>query len=346
MFWAWWILIGAVAAAFITAAVFFVVALAVHRKIFYRRYDGNKYIHYFTAEDFAGLRADPVCFPSDKGQMLRGAVYSAEGVCPIGVAVFSHGFGAGHLAYTTEIDSLARAGFLVLAFDGTGCVSSEGKALGGFDQGAIDLRFALRFAARDARLRNFKRILVGHSWGGFSVMNTLDTDVRIEGAAALCGFVSSAGVIAQNTMGKCRFAEWACRSWFKLFNRVRFGKYANFDAVRSLKRTQKPVLLLYGEEDATVCFSGNGARVREAVHGCENIVYRSYPGKGHNIYLTVEAERYMHKTFGEIAAKAKKDRAAAPALYAAADYRRMTEEDAEVMETVLSFCRALVLEKS
>ena len=340
MHWVWWIAIGLAACIVLVAAVFFAIALYIHRKIFYRRYNGNKFIRYFTADDFEGIHADPVAFASDKGQLLHGFIYRSEGVKPIGAAVFSHGFGAGHQAYTTEIVTLARAGLLVLAYDGTGCVASEGKYLGGFDQGAVDLRYALRFAARDERLKAFKRVLVGHSWGGFSVMNSLDTDVAVEGAVALCGFVSSAGVIAQNTMGKCRFAEWACRNYFKLFNRIRFGKMANFDAIRSLKKTKKPVLLFYGEQDATVRFLGNGARVREAVRGMENITYVSCPEKGHNVYLTVDAETYMHKTFGEISSKIKKDRSQAPALYAAADYRRMTAEDPGVMDAVVSFCLA------
>lgn len=342
MFWAWWVLIGIVVFAVCATYAFFVLALVIHRKIFYRRYNGNKYVRYFKAEDFDGLHAEPVAFRSDRGQELRGYIYQAENVAPLGVVVFSHGFGAGHQAYTTEIAALARAGFLVLAYDGTACVSSEGKVFGGFDQGAIDLRYALRFAASDERLKNYKRVLVGHSWGGFSVMNSLDTDVAIEGAAALCGFVSSAGVIAQNTVGKYKFVEWACRNWFKFFNRVRFKKFANFDAIRSLAATKKPVLLLYGESDATVSFPGNGALVRDAVKGRENIFYQSYPEKGHNIYLTVEAEHYMHETFGEISAKVKKDRTLAPVLYAAADYRRMTEEDPAVMERVIAFCTELV----
>lgn len=340
MFWAWWIAVGLAACAVLVALIFVIIALYIHRKIFYRRYNGNKYINYYKAEDFEGIRAERIEFSSDKGQLLRGFIYRAEGVQPVGVAVFSHGFGAGHQAYTTEIVTLARAGLLVLAYDGTGCVASEGKYLGGFDQGAIDLRYALRFAAKDERLKNYKRVLVGHSWGGFSVMNALDTDVAVEGAVALCGFVSSAGVIAQNTVGKCRFAEWACRNYFKLFNRIRFGKMANFDSIRSLKKTKRHVLLFYGEQDATVRFPGNGALVHDAVRGMENITYVCCHDKGHNVYLTVDAETYMHKTFGEISAKIKKDKSEAPALYAAADYRRMTAEDPRVMDAVVSFCLA------
>ena len=115
MHWVWWIAIGLAACIVLVAAVFFAIALYIHRKIFYRRYNGNKFIRYFTADDFEGIHADPVAFASDKGQLLHGFIYRSEGVKPIGAAVFSHGFGAGHQAYTTEIAALARAGLLVLA---------------------------------------------------------------------------------------------------------------------------------------------------------------------------------------------------------------------------------------
>lgn len=342
MFWYWWVLIGIAAVVISVVVILFCISLAIHRKIFHRRYNGNKYVRYFKAEDFDGLHAEAVSFLSDRGQRLHGFIYHAEGVLPIGLILFSHGFGAGHQAYTTEIAALARAGFLVLAYDGTGCVASEGRMLGGFDQGAIDLRSALRFAAEDERLKGYKRVLVGHSWGAFSVMNALDTDVPIEGAAAMCGFVSCAGVIAQNTLGKCAFAEWCGRNFFRLFNRIRFGKFANYDSIRSLRKTEKPLLLLYGEQDKTVHFDKNGARVRDAVRGKENIRYLSYPQKGHNVYLTVQAETYMHETFGTISEQLKKDRTQASALYGAVDYRRMTEEDPAVMNILTDFCRSLV----
>ena len=60
------------------------------------------------------------------------------------------------------------------------------------------------------------------------------------------------------------------------------------------------------------------------------------------MYLTVQAETYMHETFGTISEQLKKDRTQASALYGAVDYRRMTEEDPAVMNILTDFCRSLV----
>ena len=120
---------------FLFCLIVTIVSLYAFTKMFGRRYDGNPYVHYFTVEDFEGLRAQPFSFYSD-GSKLNGYIYRSDlwqGPSK-GLIVFSHGFGAGHLAYTTEINYFARNGYKILAFDNTGCVKSEGDSIKGFDQ--------------------------------------------------------------------------------------------------------------------------------------------------------------------------------------------------------------------
>ena len=62
-----------------------------------------------------------------------------------------------------------------------------------------------------------------------------------------------------------------------------------------------------------------------------------WENKGHNVYLSDRAEKYLHETFAEIAAKKKRGENA-DALYAAVDYDLMTEEDESVMSIAVSFC--------
>ena len=56
-----------------------------------------------------------------------------------GVIVFVHGMGAGHLSYTTEINTIAKSGYKVLSYDNTGCCASDGKSMNGFYQAVLDL---------------------------------------------------------------------------------------------------------------------------------------------------------------------------------------------------------------
>lgn len=72
-------------------------AIFANRKYFRRRYDGNPNLKYFTADDFHQLVAEPISFPSDKGQVLRGYIYRSSQVPAEGLIIFSHGSGRADL---------------------------------------------------------------------------------------------------------------------------------------------------------------------------------------------------------------------------------------------------------
>lgn len=322
-------------------------ALFANKKYFRRRYDGNPNLKYFTADDFQHLEAEPISFPSDKGQILRGYIYRSSQVAAEGLIIFSHGYGAGHLSYTTEINTLAQAGFVVLAYDATGCVGSDGKYFGGFDQGPIDLRFAIKFAKEHPVLKLFDGcILAGHSWGGFTVMNSVN-DPWVRGAVAMCGFIDCASVMAQTAVGQTK--KGAARRWWKLFvpglallNRIKYGKNGNKNSIESLLNTDKPVLLLYGEKDKTVFYPNNGERIRRAVMHKDNIAFLSYNEKGHNVYLTEQAEKSMYEIFGAIAKTFAKDKEQAIRMYSQIDYDKIMQEDPVVMKKIVDFCKNIL----
>ena len=307
---------------------------AVH-KIYGRRYNGNPHIKYFSANDFEGLSAEPVDFLSGD-VTLRGYIYARQGQSK-GVIIFSHGFGAGHTAYTTEIDRLTRAGYKVLAFDNTGCMRSGGEKLGGFDRGVADLLAAVAFARADDRLRGYAKMFVGHSWGAFSVMNAYPLAEDVVCAVAMCGFICGADVLAQNVFGKLAPLRFAMACVIRACMRARFKGNANYRSDRSLQTIAKPILLLYGEKDGTVRYRWNGKKMAAAFAGHPYVRTKTYAGKGHNVYLTDEAEVRMHAVFGAIGKIAKKDKERAAAMYREVDYAAITREDETVMEEIVAF---------
>ena len=318
------------------AAIAFAAAWRCDRHFFGRRLNGNPLVRYFEAKDFVGLSADPVRFKSYSGVELRGFWYTKEGVVPKAVVVFAHGYGAGHLAYTTEIDYLAGCGYAVLAFDMTGCGESGGGCLEGFDQGPLDLSAALDFVVGSA-FGHLPVLLVGHSWGAFSVLNTLPAHPEVAGAVAMCGFVSGAAAVAESAFRKrLAFAPFLA-FWLRIVNRRRFGKDANFDSIRSLQNSRQPLLLLYGGADATIRYATNGARIRKAARGRADTEFLFYPDKGHNVYLSAAAEKALHEELGSIPPAVAGDAEALKAYYASLDYRKLTEEDPAVMQSVSDF---------
>ena len=92
-----------------------------YKKTAHGRQDDTGDVFYFSAADFEGLRAEPYVFTSSMGHELRGFLYSYENPVANRLIVFDHGMGAGHWAYVREIEMLCKRGYLVLAYDHTGC---------------------------------------------------------------------------------------------------------------------------------------------------------------------------------------------------------------------------------
>lgn len=343
MLWLW---IAAVGAVLIFLLLFACFCL---RAAFGRRCEGDPSLKYFTNADFPGLEAAPVSFQSNKGQLLRGAVYTRPGAGePVGLAVFAHGMGGGHLSYTTEINTIAAAGFAVLAYDGTGTMASEGKSLGGFYQSVRDLRAALAFARSDAALSRYKPVIIGHSWGGYAVCQALAYEEdNVSGAVAFSAPSSAVAAICDSISGMAGLPCGWLRPFFALASVIMDGRDSLRSGVSVLSRTdQAPVLLLQGDADPSVRMGSSPVSsidVREK----GNITCIVYPGRAHNVYQTAESERYLGKVMGEISrARKKYGKAGIPEEEKARlydiDYQLITREDPAVMKTVTDFMRGCV----
>lgn len=77
----------------ILCGVLLLTAHLILRRIFGVRCEGNPNVTYFQAEDFPGMQAQSVSFPSNRGQLLRGFIYSIEFPFYKGLIVFVHGMG-------------------------------------------------------------------------------------------------------------------------------------------------------------------------------------------------------------------------------------------------------------
>lgn len=313
--------------------------------VFGKRCDGSPNLKYFTADDFEELVAQPVEFPSNRGQILQGNLYSNPQKAPYkGLLIFVHGMGGGHLSYTTEMNTFAQNGFLVLGYDQTGTCSSEGKSLNGFLQSVLDLRAAFSFVNGNDKLNRYPVVLVGHSWGGFTVSQFLQDSPGVKAAVVMSAFEDETKLILDLAKAQTGVPLGFLSPFLKLVTRMKFGRLANRKTSGILKSSDVSALLLHGELDRTVP-TENSAASRFVSGECKKISGIIYPGKFHNVYQTRESEQYLNKVFGEINAlqKQKKDPNAEKhlkELYKTIDYQKMTEEDPEVMETILTFLNA------
>ncbi|MBE7089150.1 MAG: alpha/beta fold hydrolase [Clostridiales bacterium] len=302
------------------ALLFYIVApVLIYKMAFGHRYDKNASLKYFSASDF-GLNAKEVKTQL-YGKALNGYLYSVKPIEECSkLVIFQHGMGAGQCAYTTEIATLAKAGFAVLAFDAFGCDLSEGSQIKGLYAGADCVVAAYNFAKQSSRLKGLPVCLVGHSWGAYSVLCASEK-IKVEKVVALSAPNNPNKLLADMLKsGIFRPVWWLC-------NLFSCGKNGNKSAVSALKGASASVLLIHGKQDKTV---GENNAVANLISG-KGITVLIEEDKGHNPYNTVEAEKRLAQLNQALVNKEQKE------YFDNFDFTSATEEDEEVIKKIIDF---------
>ena len=204
--------------------------------------------------DFEGLNATHYEFPSDKGQMLSGYLYST-GSEPKGIVVIAHGFGSGHNFYMEVANFFAQNGYYAFAYDVTGNDESEGEAIGGIPQGVIDLDNAISFVEDSGNFPDVPIMLFGHSWGAYSACSVLEYHPEVAAVIAISGCNKSSDVFevgAKEQLGPFTALMMPC---IRLNERIKFGKYAKSTAMKGFKSSDTRVMVVHSEDDNVVGIS-------------------------------------------------------------------------------------------
>ena len=161
-----------------------------YKRMMCSRCDDTGRAFYFSADDFPGLHKEEYCFTASAGHMMKGYLYHYDNAIPGRLVIFDHGFGGGHRSYMKEIELLCREGYLVLAYDHTGCMESGGETPNGLAQSLCDLNDCINSVKKDSELSGSDISVVGHSWGGYSCLNIAALHPDISHIVVMCGFVS------------------------------------------------------------------------------------------------------------------------------------------------------------
>ncbi|MBP5693843.1 MAG: alpha/beta fold hydrolase [Bacilli bacterium] len=290
------------------------------------RHDGSPYLKCKSVEDFPGLKATPFSFYSKKLK-LNGFRYFYDVPTFKGVVVFFHGAGNGHLAYITEINSFAKEGYLVYAYDNSFCGASEGEGFWNFSSSLVDQKYFFEFLDKDEPALNLKRYASGHSWGGFTALASLsDPKYKIEKVVEFSGFTSVLELFLlyqPNLKGI---------SWIlKIMQHRYFGKLGNLDCLKILKNTDKKVLMVHGDKDATVPYEKVFLRAQSALEDRKNINFLVVKDRHHQPYFSISAQTYYLDLINQGVPLGKVN--PLPEI----DYDKLTEEDPLVMKTVFDF---------
>lgn len=203
-------------------------------------------------EDFDGLRRDRYEFASNEGQRITGYNYFRDDQDIKGMVIFAHGIGAGHNSYMDVIEYFTHYGYYVFAYDVTGNDESEGLSINGLPQGVIDLDHAITFVENQPEFSGLPIVLLGHSWGGFSVANVLNFHPEVKAVCSVSGFNRSSDLLNAQGQQMVGPAINIMLPYLDLYERVRFGDYATHTSMDGFKNSDARIMIVHSEDDTTV----------------------------------------------------------------------------------------------
>lgn len=297
-------------------------------------------------EDFSDMDRRQVRFPSNRGQMLTGYVYSARedgDTKPKGLVVLSHGLGGGHSSYLYEIDYFVGQGYDVFAYDNTGCYESEGDDMVGLVQSCIDLDYALRYVESDPMLSG-PTVLYGHSWGGYAVAAVLNYGHDVAAIVSRSGFNRSQDMLIDQGVSMVGNVAKVLSPYMRLYEMIKFGRASGFTGVGGIDSSDADVMIIQSSDDQVV-------KLKDSIYGhlgectragdVETILFED---KGHDVVVSYEAMAYIAKREEE-AERLKEmfggyeqiPEGEVEKYYQSADKKLTTELDREFMDRISAF---------
>lgn len=307
--------------------------IRIYRSIAYKRCDDTGNAYYFSSDDFEGLNKESYIFSASAGHNLHGNIYYYANYIPDRLVIFDHGFGGGHRSYMKEIEMLCRHGYMVFAYDHTGCMESDGDTPNGMAQSLCDLNDCINTLKADSRFKGYDFSVIGHSWGGFSCLNITALHPDISHVVVLSGFVSVEKIVNSFFSGILKVYRKAVMELEKTSN----SQFIKYNAVDTLLKTNAKVLLIYSDNDKMIKKSQYDM-LKSALESKENIKFILEHNKGHNPNYTCDAVEYLGRYSADVQKKTRKKLLETDeqkkAFVKSFDWNAMTEQDENVWNKI------------
>ncbi len=245
-------------------------------------------------EDFEGLQCTEYSFPSDKGQLLTGYLYSA-GEDQRGIVVFAHGFGGGHNPYMASADYFAQNGYYVFAYDATGCDKSQGDGIGGTPQGVVDLEHAISFVESNDEIPELPIVLLGHSWGGYSVSNVLTYHPEVRAIIEVSGFNRASDMFESGGKSQAGAAIYAMTPFIRIHERNMYGMYATNTAMDGFDATDARIMIVHSADDDVIGIEYGCDKYYEKYKDDPRFTFVRFENRGHNEILLDPSDTYKEE---------------------------------------------------
>lgn len=306
----------------------------MYKGMMYTRCDDTETVFYYSAEDFPELKKEAYAFLASAGHTLQGYIYCYDAPIEGRLIVFDHGFGGGHRAYMKEIEMLCRHGYLVFAYDHTGCMESGGESPNGLAQSLCDLNDCINAIKSDERFAGLDISVMGHSWGAFSTLNIPALHPEISHIVAMCGFISVEEMVKSFFSGLMKGYRQAVLALERESN----PRFSLFHAAESLSNSSVRALLIYSEDDQ-MCRRTHYDVLKTALDGKKNIRFMLVNRKGHNPNYTEEAVKLLgefSKARAKFAQKKNATKEEKARFVASFDWNNMTDQDEAVWKEIFA----------
>ncbi len=307
------------------------------KKAVYSRTDEVPYVFLFSHTDFEGLKRQPYSVKSTRGHDLVGYFYYYDNPIKNRLVVFDHGMYGGHRSYMREIEMLCKHGFLVYAYDHTGCMESGGNDTGGFSQSLRDLDEVISRLKVIPELKDYEISVMGHSWGGFATLNIPAFHPEIKKIVAISGFISPKEIIYQHARGLFGlYVDKIYKSEVALN-----PNYMERCAIDALKNSDTGALIFHSPDDHMVNYSNNFLKLKDALGSKKNIEFVSVEGGDHNPNYTpkaLEAKRaFQARLKKALRKKQLKNKEACKSFIDSLDWYQITEQNDEIWDKIFEF---------
>ena len=320
------ILISILGGLLLLAVLAYLIVELAFEKTYYKRGDGMNCIRYYHKEEFPNLNTEKISFQSGKN-ILHGYIYKDKKIKNYkAVILLTHGIGFGHNYHLTLINEIAKAGYIIVAYDFTASGISEGRRIKSMTQGIKDNEKALEFVTSNEDLNKYPLFLMGHSWGGYVALTSLSYAYKIEKVVSFCGFNSEIDMFTTaNGLMK------VLKPFVVLRNFFHYGNYSRLSASKALKNTNAKVLYIQGENDLVVKKEISSSLFKSVDN--KNIRVEVLKDKGHSPMFTIPDEKEqatMLANFGMLGGVEVE-----PTLNI--DYRKISEIDPDISKLVIEF---------
>jgi len=253
-----------------------------------RRYDPYASVSYISPSEL-GISEEHFSFYSGKWE-LSGSKYIINKK-PKGIILFLHGLLDGRESYLFEIAQFVKEGYIVYAYDNTGCATSEGTQIYSFEHTLKDQKAFFNNFKEELTSYHLPIYVIGHSWGGYGALISPLAYPHVSKIISISGFTNFADFALFSVN---RSENKVLKRAFKSALRSIEGKDSNIDASKVIKESKARVLYIQGKEDKTVPLEVGYKALKATFKNDEKVQLMLVEESAHSPHRDPKAEVYVN----------------------------------------------------